>query len=195
MFTLNELIAEVHRSLTSAGLDHAFGGALALMHNVAEPRMTRDIDVNVFVGTDDAPRVLEALSHLAPIAEDDVEKLVEDGFVRVVADIFPIDVFLSTDEFHDDMRPSVEIHQVGQNHFPYISATHLAVLKAMFDRPKDWVDILEMLRHGSVDVPRAVGWLVQILGHKDERPARLSALALAGPEEKISPTALFGRRS
>ena len=195
MFTLNELIAEVHRALTTAGLDHAFGGALALMHNVAEPRMTRDIDVNVFVGTDEAARVLKTLSHLAPVADDDVTKLVEDGFVRLVSDIFPIDVFLSTDEFHYDMRPSVEMHRVGQNYFPYISATHLAVLKAMFDRPKDWVDILEMLRHGTVDVPKAVGWLVQILGHKDERPARLRALALVGPEVAISPKALFERRT
>ena len=72
MFTLNELIAEVHRALTTAGLDHAFGGALALMHNVAEPRMTRDIDVNVFVGTDEAGRVLQSLSHLAPVADDAV---------------------------------------------------------------------------------------------------------------------------
>ena len=76
-----------------------------------------------------------------------------------------------------------------------MTGVQTCALPILFGRPKDWVDILEMLRHGTVDVPKAVGWLVQILGHKDERPARLRALALVGPEEEISPKALFERRT
>lgn len=49
MSSLNQLLLDVHQAFNEKGLDHAFGGALALMHYVADPRLTRDIDVNLFV--------------------------------------------------------------------------------------------------------------------------------------------------
>jgi hypothetical protein len=70
----------------------------------------------------------------------------------------------------------------GDRELPYISATHLTVLKAMFNRSKDWVDIESMLRHGSVDVQRAIGWLVTLQGPDEEAPARIRAMSLLGPE-------------
>lgn len=181
MSSLNQLLIDVHQAFLARGLDHAFGGALALMHYVGEPRMTRDIDVNVFVDESKATEVLDCLSHLAEISEEHHDELVKDGFVRVMAGIFPIDVFLSVHDFHFDMRTKVEMRYVGTNQFPFISATHLAVLKALFDRPKDWVDILEMMRSNSVDVHLAIGWLSTFTSERDERTARMRAFGLARP--------------
>lgn len=181
MSSLNQLLVDVHQAFLSRGLDHAFGGALALMHYVGEPRMTRDIDVNVFVDESKAAEVLDCLSHLAEISEEHHDELVKDGFVRVMAGIFPIDVFLSVHDFHFDMRTKVEMRYVGTNQFPFISATHLAVLKALFDRPKDWVDILEMMKSNSVDVHLAIGWLSTFTSERDERTARMRAFGLARP--------------
>jgi hypothetical protein len=81
------------------------------------------------------------------------------------------------------MRLRVEWHKVGETSLPFISATHLAVLKALFDRPKDWVDILEMMKFGTVDIQHALGWLTTMTAERDERPARLRAFALARPDE------------
>lgn len=47
-------------ALTADGIPYALGGALALgAHGV--PRGTLDVDVNVFVGLDGVPRVIECL--------------------------------------------------------------------------------------------------------------------------------------
>ncbi len=62
-----------------------------------------------------------------------------------------------------------------------MSATHLTVLKAMFDRSKDWVDIEEMLDERSVDAPEALRWLAEILGADHHAYRRLAALCGATP--------------
>ncbi len=51
--TLPEKVLRLHKALKRRKLPHAFGGALALAYCTEEPRATRDIDVNVFVGKDD----------------------------------------------------------------------------------------------------------------------------------------------
>jgi len=183
MSSLNQLLLDVHRAFNDEKLDHAFGGALALMHYVADPRMTRDIDVNLFVSESEVERVLQSLSHLAEVVPAHSKELLDKGFVRLISGLYPIDVFISVHEFHDDMRLRVEMHKVGEASLPFISATHLAVLKALFDRPKDWVDILEMMKFGSVDIHHALGWLTTMTSERDERPARLRAFSLARPED------------
>ncbi|MBJ7293037.1 MAG: nucleotidyl transferase AbiEii/AbiGii toxin family protein [Ilumatobacteraceae bacterium] len=177
-----ELIFATHKALDDAGLDHAFGGALALMHYVAEPRTTWDVDVNISVVKEDAEVVVEALSEIVQATEEQVALLKRDGQVRLLVGRYPLDIFLAEHEFHDEMRMMSSMRPFGDRELPYISATHLTVLKAMFNRSKDWVDIESMLRHGSVDVQRAIGWLVTLQGPDEEAPARIRAMSLLGPE-------------
>ena len=59
--SLVEKIVEVHRGLTRVGIDHAFGGALALAYYTDEPRATADIDLNVALPASDARRAFAAL--------------------------------------------------------------------------------------------------------------------------------------
>ena len=190
-----DLVLAVHRCLTEAGLEHSFGGALALMQHVAEPRTTWDIDINVSVEKSRAAEVIRALSGIARADHADVERLATDGQVRIFAGRYPIDIFLAVHDFHQDIRTAVTVRPFGSTELPYVSATHLSVLKALFDRSKDWVDIEAMMRHGSVDAQRAIGWLVTLLGPDDERPGRMRALSLLGPEpEPPDAVAMFGGR-
>jgi len=177
-----ELIFATHQALDDAGLEHAFGGALALMHYVGEPRTTWDVDVNISVSRENVDVVVAALSKIVQASEDQIAHLKRDAQVRLMVGRYPLDIFLAAHEFHEEMRLMSTTRPFGNTQLPYISATHLTVLKAMFNRSKDWVDIESMLRHGSVDVPRAIGWLVTLLGPDDEAPTRIRALSLLGSE-------------
>ena len=48
MTTLVEKVLALSEALTAAGVDHAFGGAIALAYCTEDPRGTRDVDVNAF---------------------------------------------------------------------------------------------------------------------------------------------------
>ncbi len=189
-----ELIFATHKALDDAGLEHAFGGALALMHYVAEPRTTWDVDVNISVSRENADVVVAALSGIVQATEEQVALLKRDGQVRLLVGRYPLDIFLAEHEFHDEMRMMSSMRPFGERELPYISATHLTVLKAMFNRSKDWVDIESMLRHGSVDVQRAIGWLVTLQGPDEEAPARIRAMSLLGPEVEPNVRELFNQK-
>jgi len=189
-----ELIFATHKALDDAGLEHAFGGALALMHYVAEPRTTWDVDVNISVSRENADVVVAALSGIVQASKEQVAFLKQDGQVRLLVGRYPLDIFLAEHEFHDEMRMMSSMRPFGDRELPYISATHLTVLKAMFNRSKDWVDIESMLRHGSVDVQRAIGWLVTLQGPDEEAPARIRAMSLLGPEVEPNVRELFNQK-
>jgi hypothetical protein len=53
------------------------------------------------------------------------------------------------------------------------SCSDLAVFKAFFDRPKDWVDLAEMNEAGTLEADRIVGILARYLGPEDHRVARV----------------------
>jgi len=181
--TLAQKIVAVHAALDEAGVPHAFGGALALAFHVAEPRATRDIDLNVFVAPSAVRDVFDVLP--AEIARGPAdERAVEDaGQVRLFWDDNPVDLFFSTHPFHAEAATRVEHVPFAGIEIPVLGATELAVLKAFFDRTKDWADIEEMLRTEAIDVHRVLGWLVDLLGHADHRVARFEALLDERPAE------------
>jgi hypothetical protein len=177
MTSLAEKILGVDAALVEADLPHAFGGALALAFHVGEPRATRDLDVNVFVPATLAPQVFAALPTAVDHDERDAREAAEQGQVRLFWDDTPVDLFFSTHPFHDEAAArAIEVPFEGTA-IPILGATELAVFKAFFDRTRDWADIEAMLGVGSVDVHRALGWLVDLLGPGDERIARFRGLA------------------
>jgi hypothetical protein len=47
----------------------------------------------------------------------------------------------------------------------------------VFDRPKDWVDVEEMVARGTeIDEDEVLRWVEEILGRSSEQHARLEAL-------------------
>ena len=176
MTTLTGKIVAIEAALHRAGIPHAFGGALALAFHVGEPRATRDIDVNVFVPSARVHEVFAALPSEVAWDADDEQEIAERGQVRLFWGENPVDVFFSTHPFHDEAAARViEVPFAGVA-LPVLGATELAVFKAFFDRTKDWADIEAMLDAETIDVHRALGWLVDLLGTDDPRVARLRGL-------------------
>jgi hypothetical protein len=174
MPTLAEQIVEVHLALTDAGVPHAFGGALALAYH-AEPRATIDIDVNIWVSVHRAGEVVRSLPEGVAWSEDDVRAIERDGQVRLYWDRTPLDLFFPQHELHEEAAAAVERVPFGLVEIPVLSATHLSVFKALFNREKDWVDIGELLSYGEVDADQVERWLTDIVGKDDERVSKWAA--------------------
>jgi hypothetical protein len=60
---------------------------------------------------------------------------------------------------------------------PVVGCTTLAVFKAMFDRPRDWVDIEAMVEANALDTADAASWVRQMAGEDSPQAQRLQELA------------------
>jgi hypothetical protein len=164
-----DAIVELHDKLAAAGIHHAFGGAFALLWCTGEPRTTVDIDLNIFAPPTKTQQVLEALPDEIVASDDETEQLMTAGQCRLMFDGTPVDIFLDTTPFHDDLRLHINVHQLAGRKLPFLGCNDLAVFKAFFNRRKDWADIEEMLRADRLDVPYVIGILNEYLGPDDER--------------------------
>lgn len=163
----------IHRQLDAAKIPHAIGGALALAY-YAEPRVTVDIDVNVFLATDHWPRVREALGPLGVDVTLDLAVLERDGQVRLWWGRNAVDLFFANDEFHAEMQRGARRVPFGQDTLSILSPEHLAICKAMFDRPKDWLDVEQMLiATDPIDLAEIERQLERLVGADDPRIQKL----------------------
>ncbi|HEX3391133.1 MAG TPA: hypothetical protein VHS55_01065 [Solirubrobacteraceae bacterium] len=179
MSLLAERLLAVHDALEQAGLPHAIGGAIALGYCTAEPRGTRDLDVNVFVAQTRFREVAEALPQGIVITPSDIGLAERDGQVRLMWDDTPVDVFMNNVPFHSEAQKSVrEVDFMGRT-IPVLGCTALAVFKAMFDRTQDWADIEAMHAVGSVELDEVARWLREMAGPESPRVRRLEQLRAA----------------
>jgi len=177
MTSFVEKIELIDEALTTAAVPHAFGGALALAYHVESPRATVDIDVNISLPVDRATDVLEALPADVAWADDDVLAIQRDGQVRILWDRTPLDLFFPQHSLHEIVASRVAQVPFRSRTIPIISGTDLVIFKALFDRPKDWVDIGDMVAYGNVDLDDALSWLRRLVGRRDRRVVRLTELA------------------
>ena len=174
MPTLVERVAAIAEAFDDAGIDWAFGGALALAFATEEPRGTRDIDVNVFVPSREVTRVFAALPPGVSHSAADEQMVVATDQVRLWWDDTPIDVFFAAGEFHLAAANRARRVPFAGRTIAVLGAEDLAVFKAMFDRPKDWVDIAEMAASGMLERRVAAERLATLLGPDDDRVSRLA---------------------
>lgn len=178
---LTAKILGLHEALDGAGLSHAFGGALALAFCTAEPRATKDIDVNVFITVDQLPALEAALPAAVSVSEMDRAAMRRDGQCRLWWDRTPVDVFLSTHPFHDHAEASRRVVPFAGVALPVLSCADLAVFKAFFARLKDVVDVAAMVTAGSIELD-SLGETVAALLGEDERADFLARVAEAVAE-------------
>jgi hypothetical protein len=176
MTSIVDKILAIDIALEESGLPHAFGGALALAFCTERARGTIDIDVNVFVGPDEASRMLAGLPVEVVHTVADLRALEQDGQTRLWWEQTPVDVFLHTTAFHEEAAQRRQVHGFGGRRVPFLGCSDLAVFKAYVNRTKDWADLEGMLAVGALNVDQTLGVLVRYLGEDDERVERLRGL-------------------
>ncbi|MGH2911375.1 MAG: nucleotidyl transferase AbiEii/AbiGii toxin family protein [Solirubrobacteraceae bacterium] len=177
---LSSRIVAVHEMLDSMRVQHQFGGAIALAW-YRSPRATTDIDLNVTVPPEQAKPVLGALAHLgvsvSPVEQATIER---DGQARLDWEGSYLDLFFATLDLHREMATHSREVDFGPMRIPILSPEHLIVCKAIFDRPKDWVDIEEIVDWGTdVDRKTVLRWIEELLGADSAQHERLADLLLA----------------
>jgi hypothetical protein len=178
---LVDKIVSLHEMLDSAGVPHQFGGAIALAW-YRNPRATTDIDVNLTLPPEAAGPVLEMVSRLGvTVSPADRAAVALDGQARLDWEGSYLDVFFATMDLHLEMAERARLVRFGPVEIPILAPEDLIVCKAIFDRPKDWLDIEEMLRWGTeVDAAKTLYWVGEILGPAAEQYTRLAELLSAG---------------
>jgi hypothetical protein len=170
-------IVSLHEMLDSAGVPHQFGGAIALAW-YRNPRATTDIDVNLTLPPAAAEPILGLLGGLGvTVTPEDRAAIARDGQVRVDWVGSYLDVFFATMDLHLEMAERARLVRFGPVDIPILAPEHLIACKAIFDRPKDWLDITEILRWGTeVDAARTLHWVGDILGPEAKQYTRLAGL-------------------
>ena len=132
-------------ALESEEVPYALGGALALGYH-APPRGTRDVGLNIFLPGDACAPAFEVLQRAGVDLEVEaaVRRASDRGDAVGMADGIRVDVFVNSIPLHDaalGRRQRVEFAGVP---CWILSAEDLAVLKLLFNRPKDRVDVEQM---------------------------------------------------
>ncbi|HJW69287.1 MAG TPA: hypothetical protein VJ829_08020 [Candidatus Binatia bacterium] len=172
--SLVDAIATLIDTLERAGLPYALGGAVAYSA-WAEPRATRDVDLNLWVepdGLEGAFDVLEEagvqLDRIA--ARRDVR---ERGLFVGRHGEYRVDVFVPSVPFYSEaLTRRRRVRLAGRDTW-VLSAEALAVFKMLFYRPKDIADLGRLLeiQKTRFDAAFVRRWLVEMLGADDERVA------------------------
>ncbi|MGA7703905.1 MAG: hypothetical protein WB998_03305, partial [Solirubrobacteraceae bacterium] len=174
---LSSRIVAVHEMLDSLNVPHQFGGAIALAW-YRSPRATTDIDLNITLAPEEAEPVLGALRHLGvTVSAADRAAIARDGQARLDWHGSYLDLFFATLDLHGAMAERAHEVSFGPVPIPILAPEHLIVCKAIFDRPKDWVDIEEVVAWGTeVDAATVLGWIEELLGVESVQYARLAGL-------------------
>ena len=139
-------------------------------------RGTIDIDVNIFVPVTSHQSIIEAMPEDVRVRKQDLKVLKRDGQVRIWWDKTPLDLFLNTTEFHNEVARRIRWEMFGGTAVPFLSCSDLAVFKVFFNRTRDWADIEAMQAADNLDVAQVRATIARYMGDDDERIPRLDAL-------------------
>jgi hypothetical protein len=204
-FLILRMAIEVHDALDGLGIRHAIGGAICLGYHVEDPRATDDIDINITAPATRAPEILAALPDGVRWTGRSVEDAIADDQVRVLWDVpgsdipVPLDLFFAAHRYHQAVASRTRTVPMLDRMVPILAATDLLVFKVLFNRPKDWVDIEEMLaaKPESLDLADARMWLAEILGEGSPGGRKLDRVAGRVRRARPAPVAaeIFGNRT
>ena len=152
----------------------------------AEPRGTLDVDLNIFVDADEPGEALDALSAggIAIDHEHATATIASRGDLFLRHRGCRLDLFFNSIPFHASVsRRTREVQLLGAR-VPVLAPEDLIVLKLLFNRHKDVVDIERIVAAGTaLDWPYIRHWLIECVGEDDARLATLNTLRSerAGP--------------
>lgn len=169
---LSQKVTVLNQALEGSSIPYAFGGAIALAFH-KEPRATFDIDLNIFLTTQEKYRVIDVISGLFPINNSD--ELIKEIDIRDQGSTYwdetRVDLFFADTEFHNSMAGRVSKVPYRGEQIPILSAEDLIICKTLFNRGKDWQDIDGVFRQNPspLDTEYILGWLEKFLGEDDSR--------------------------
>ena len=166
-------ILALHGAFDAADVAHAFGGAIALAYWTENPRGTSDIDVNVFLPAAECEPALHALPPGVRWSEDDRAVIERDGQRRLWWEDTPVDLFFDYHQVHASAAAHRRYVTFAGTEIPILGPTELAIFKVMFDRTRDWADIEEMARNGTLDAQAVRGGVAEMAGDDDPRLSRI----------------------
>ncbi|MHB8263753.1 MAG: hypothetical protein ACYDGY_08400 [Acidimicrobiales bacterium] len=154
----------------SSPASYAFGGSIALDY-YTEPRATTDFDINIACSEKRSPEVLAYLAKALPdleINERIVATAQKEGQVRIKWGQYKLDIFFANTSFHVAISEHARSVPFLDRQIPIIAEEHLIACKAIFNRPKDWLDIDSMLADApeSLDASETRKW-VSIIADTD----------------------------
>jgi hypothetical protein len=172
--SLDRKIVSLYRTLSEAGIPVAVGGAVAFGF-YGEPRMTIDVDLNLFVEAERFEEIARILNPLGVDTGADASEVSERGQVQLSWGRNPVDLFFAYDPFHEAMRTGARKVPFAGERIEILAPEHLIVCKAAFDRPKDWIDIEQMLvAVDQLDRDELFGWLGRVIGSESEGATRIA---------------------
>ena len=190
---LPDKLLRVHTALSAHAIPHAFGGAIALAF-YGEPRDTRDLDINIALPPAQHARLLDALASLFPIVgrEKAAQELTRLAQTRLFWEETGVDLFMADIPYHASIAERAHDVDYMGTRLPVISAEDLIILKAAFNRPKDWIDIENMfqVQNGALDALYIRRWLSEFYLPPDDLPLQRVAGFIrqygqpAGPEPR-----------
>ncbi len=169
------LARRIADALEAADLPYAIGGALALGY-WAPPRGTADVDLNIFVDAShdiEIQRAFEALATTGVVLDQDAARheIAEGGVVRGWVDRTAVDTFFDSIELHRAAAGRTVSVPLAGRPANILSAEDLIVLKLLFFRGKDLLDVEQIVatQGSQLDHVYVRTWLVRCMGADDER--------------------------
>lgn len=172
--SLVAVVAGLVDALERSGMSYPLGGAVAYSA-WAEPRATRDVDLNLWLPADRLDAAFDVLSSVGVTIDPAVARreAAERGMFVGRCGEYRVAVFLPSVPFYDEaLRRRVRTRLAGRETW-VLSAETLAVFKMLFFRPKDLADVgrLLQIQRGRFDAAFVRRSLVEMLGPDDERIA------------------------
>jgi hypothetical protein len=171
-------------ALEAAGVPYAVGGALSYGY-WADPRGTHDVDLNLFVPPEDADGALDPLisAGLQIDRAGALRTARERGDARGTFQGMRVDLFFNSIPLHDSAAARVRRVPLANGEAWILSAEDLVVLKLMFYRGKDLLDVEKIvaMQRDAFDRGYVRAWLVGMLGEEDHRVTWWDALCRQVP--------------
>ncbi len=167
-----QVAREIADLLEARRIPYALGGALAY-NRYGAARGTADVDFNVFLPPERAAEVLSMLKGEG--LEIDVEahaaRALDGRHAVGLVSGMHVDLFFNSIPLHEIAATRVQTHPVLGRPMFVLSAEDLVLLKLLFFRGKDKLDIerLVQLRGEKLDREYVRDQLVDMMGEDDER--------------------------
>ena len=167
MEDLLERVVAIAEAFERAEIAHSFGGAIALGYYHTF-RATHDIDVNVYLSSDEADRALEALHAVGvPRASSEARAQIErDAQTRLRWGRVPVDLFFSNLPFHEGCLARRRVGALLGREIQLLGPEDLIVCKVAFGREKDDRDVVALLdtMGERLDLGLCLHWIDDIVG-------------------------------